>query len=263
MSDLHSASALAGATIVLTRATGSAATLRTRVQARGGRVVCVPGLSLRAVVDAGPLRQRVQTAMNLAHAAIFNSPAAVRFAFRLLPALDGMLPARVFAVGAGTQRALARHRVRALAPGGRSDSEALLALPELADVRGRRIVLMGAAGGRDLLASTLTARGAQVESMHVYQREPPRLMQRHFDALAHAADPLLTLISSAAALTHLVALLPASLLARLRRQTLVVSSARLAAIARENGFAQICVAASALPDDLIDAAQKALTRHRL
>lgn len=263
MSDLHSASALAGATIVLTRTADSAASLRSRVQARGGRVVCVPGLSLRAATDAGPLRKRVQAAMNLAHAAIFISPAAVRFAFRLLPALAGMQPARVFAVGAGTQRALARHCVRALAPEGRSDSEALLALPELADVRDRRIVLIGAAGGRDLLALTLAARGAQIETMHVYQRAPPRLLQRHFDGLAHAADPLLMLISSAAALTHLVALLPTALLARLRRQTLVVSSARLAAIAREKGFAQICVAASASPDDLLDAAQKALTRHRL
>ena len=130
-------------------------------------------------------------------------------------------------------------------------------------MRGRRIALVGAPGGRDLIGPTLRRRGAKVEAIHVYRREPPRLTRRHFDALAAADDPLITLLSSGEALANLVAALPPPLLARLRAQTIVVSSARLAAAARAAGFGAIVPAASAAPRDLLAGAAHALARHRL
>ena len=130
-------------------------------------------------------------------------------------------------------------------------------------MRGQRVALVGAPGGRDLIAPTLRRRGAKVEPIHVYRRVPPRLTRRHFDALGAARDPLIVLVSSGEALANLVALLPAPLLARLRAQILVVSSARLAVIARAQAFAQIVLARSAAPRDLIAAAAAALARHRL
>lgn len=254
--------ALAGATVIVTRPAGTAMSFVARIRARGGRPIVLPGLSLRSTDDAQRVAAHLRTA-RAADAWVFTSPAAVRFAFRITPTLRIAARGHVFGVGAGTLRALMRHGIRGIAPNERSDSEGLLALPELADVRGRRIALVGAPGGRDLIATTLRKRGAGVEAIHVYERVPPRLTRRHFDALARASDPLITLISSGEALANLVALLPAGLLARLRRQTLIVSSARLAALARENGFENIRVAASALPGDLLDAAQAALARHRL
>jgi uroporphyrinogen-III synthase len=187
----------------------------------------------------------------------------VRHAFRLYPGMRQHSAATAFGVGVGTVRALARHGVQACAPEARSDSEGLLALHALADVRGKRIALIGAPGGRDLIAPALRERGADVAAIHVYERAPPRLTRRHFDALARAPDPLLTLLSSGEALVNLVAQVPRPLLARLRHQVLVVSSERLATLAHEHGFEDIRVAASALPDDLLDAATKALARHRL
>lgn len=263
MASSHSASALAGATIVTTRAAPAAAALRRGVRGLGGCPLSLPGLSLRAWPDPVRVSRQLRAALKTADAAIFSSPAAVRFAFRLTPPIRLATRTAVFALGAGTQRALARRGVRALAPRGRSDSEALLALAELAEMRGRNVALIGAPGGRDLIASVLRSRAARVEEVHVYERMPPRLTRRHFDALAQAADPLIMLLSSGAALANLVALLPPLLLARVRRQTLVVSGMRLAAVARENGFEQVVLATSALPRDLLDAACKALARHRL
>lgn len=248
--------------MIITRPADAAASLRRKVEALGGGAIGVPGLSLRQT----PELQRV-AARSLAEARaqdwIFSSPAAVRFAFRFVPSLHIPQGARAFGVGAGTQRALARRGIRALVPVDRSDSEGLLELPELTDVRDRDVALIGAAGGRDLIAPTLSERGARVESIHVYERGPPQLNRRHFEALARASDPLITLISSGEALVNLVALLPPPLLARLRHQILIVSSARLAAIAEKQGFEDVREAASASADDLLDAACKALARHRL
>ncbi|MBX3702105.1 MAG: uroporphyrinogen-III synthase [Dokdonella sp.] len=240
---------LAGATLVLTRPAGTARTLAAQARARGATVVLLPGLSLRRH-DTPELRARLH-AMRCDDW-IFTSPAAVDACC----ALDWQAPAaaRVFTVGTGTRRVLARHGVAALAPASGADSEALLAMPQLARLRGRRIALVGAPGGRNLIAPQLAARGARVEPLHVYARQAPRLSRRHFAALAAAPEPWLSLLSSGEALEHLCALLPAALAARWRAQPLIVASERLAAQARQRGFGQIVVAASAVGGDMLAAA---------
>ena len=252
--------ALAGATVLVTRPAGTARALVARIRARGGTALLLPGLSVRATRDASVAPHL--RAMSFDDW-IFTSPAAVRACFALAPSLRFPRHARAFAVGAGTRRALARRGVAACAPESGADSEALLALPQLGDVRGRRIALVGAAGGRNLIAPTLRERGAVVEAVHVYERRAARLTRRHFDALAAAPQPWITLLSSAEALDNLCACLPPDLAARWRRQPLVVASERLAALARARGFADIGVARSALGDDLLDAAARRLARHRL
>ncbi|MEP7043876.1 MAG: uroporphyrinogen-III synthase [Dokdonella sp.] len=251
---------LVGSTVVVTRPAGTARSLLASARARGATALALPGLALRATPTPSGARAQLLAAGQV-DACVFSSPTAVRYAFRLLPSLQ--LPRRIFAIGGGSARALATQQLQAIVPQGRSDSEGLLALPELTDVCGQRIVVVGAPGGRDLIAPALRLRGADVQEIHVYERAAPRLSRRHFDALAHADDPLITLLSSAQALVHLVALLPTPLLARLRRQTLVVSSERLVDIGRRNAFANIVRATSAMPADLLDAAARALAHHRL
>jgi len=253
---------LANAGVVITRPAGTGGALTARVRALGGRPVQLPGLSLREVANTADAIRALRAARD-ADGWIFSSPAAVRFAFRLLPSLHIPRRSRAFAIGSGTGRALARHGVQAIVPDERSDSEGLLALAELAQVRGQRIALVGAPGGRDLIAPALRRRGARLEKIHVYRRAPPRLTQRTFDALGAAPDPLITLLSSGEALTNLIALLPAPLLARMRGQIIVVSSARLVVAARAQGFAEVIQGKSAAPRDLLAAAQSALSRHRL
>jgi len=253
---------LANAGIVITRPAGTASALASRVRAVAGKVVQLPGLALRAPSDIGAATTALRRLRD-ADFAIFTSPAAVRFAFRCLPTLRIPKRVRVFAMGSGTARRLARHGIEAIVPDERSDSEGLLALPELARVRGACIVQIGAPGGRNLIAPALRRRGAKVETIDVYRRVPPRLTRRHFDALERAPDPLIMLVSSGEALANLVAQLPEAQLARMRGQIIVVSSARLVAAARENAFREIVQARSAAPRDLLAAAEAALSRHRL
>ena len=258
MQATHPHAALEGATVVVTRPSGTAASLMRRLRSLGARALSIPGLSLRPLEhDARAVRKAGFEDW------IFTSPAAVRFGKELLPARRMRSRIRAYAIGDGTARALASHGIAATIPRDRADSEGLLALPELKKVHGRRIALVGAPGGRDLIAPALRRRGAKVEAIHVYRRVAPRLTRRHFDALAHGRDPLITLVSSGEALANLVTLLPPRQLARLRAQILVVSSARLAALAREHAFAEIALARSAAPRDLFSAAAAALARHRL
>jgi uroporphyrinogen-III synthase len=159
---------------------------------------------------------------------------------------------------------LQRRGIRNVAwPRARQDSEGLLALPELKKSRGCRVALIGAPGGRELLAHTLRARRARLTCIEVYRREAPRYSARQLTALEQAPEPWLLLVSSAEALANLRAALPLHLFARLAAGEIVVSSERLAKLARASLFANVHVAASPAPADLLNTACAALARHRL
>jgi len=254
---------LAGANVIVTRPAGSAAAVRRRVRALGGECVVLPGSGLRAPADPGNARALL-AALRAADIVIFTSPAAVRFAWQLQPQLRFARTTAVFAPGGGSARALQRRGVaQAAFPSHRQDSEGLLDLPALQHVRRRRIALIGAAGGRELLAPQLVARGARVQRIDVYRRTPPRLTRRHLDALRNAVAPRISLFSSAAALGHLRDALPPELFVRLAGDDCVVSSARIAAAARGFAFERLHVAAGPAPAQLLDAACAVLSRHRL
>lgn len=256
------AGALTGASVIVTRPTSTASALVNAALKLGARVVRLPGLRLCPPDDARAVAQDL-TQARMADAWIFTSPAAVRFAASGMTSFEVSTPLRVFAVGAGTARALARYGVEALAPSQQHDSDGLLALPGLQALNGQRIAIIDAPGGRDVIAPALTARGAQVTRIGVYRRVAPKLTSRHFESLEHTPLPWISLVSSGEALDHLHAALPSDLLARWHAQAIVLSSERLAAQAATLGFRDRHLARSALVEDLLEAASAVLARHRL
>src|SRR5690242_13951764 len=177
---------LAGMRIAITRPVGMGAGLRARVDALGGTALPLPGSSLRAMRDDIASRAALREAL-ACKVVIFTSPAAVRFAARLLPLRPR---ATAIAPGAGTAAALKR-RVTGLhvTVPVRADSEGMLELAELQRVRGKRIGIVGAPGGRGLLEQALGGRGARVVQAQVYRRVPARLDRRHRQALLRTRGP--------------------------------------------------------------------------
>jgi uroporphyrinogen-III synthase len=244
---------LGGRIVVITRPAGTAAALARRVCALGGVPLLLPGLALRGMADPAAASTGLHAALG-DELLIFTSPAAVRHAAALLPLAT---TASVLAVGQGTARALRRHGIAAPLTPLRQDSEGLLDHPVLHDLRGRRVALIGAPGGRGMLREELAARGARLRELHVYRRVPPRLDRRHTDALLQLPVSARVLLSSIEALQNLHDRLPAAAWARLCAAPAVVSSERLAAAARTAGFTRTVLAASALSADLLDAAMRA------
>jgi len=242
--------ALRGRVVVITRPAGTASALARSVRSRGGTPMLLPGLALRGMTHAGAVQAALQLALG-ADLIIFSSPAAVRHAAALLPLRTA---ATVLAVGQGTAAALRRQGIGEPLTPVRQDSEGLLGLVALQDLRGRDVALIGAAGGRGVLREQLVERGARLCEVHVYQRLPPRLDRRHAERLLQLPATARVLLSSAEALQNLCRLLPAAALAHLCAATAVVSSERLSEAARQAGFVRITLAASALVDDLLRAA---------
>ena len=247
MSRPSAAHPLAGWHVISLRPAGQHAGLRRAAAGRGARVFALSTLRLRPLPAS--LRKRALAAALL----VATSPAAVRFAFAD-PVPAAALARPWFAPGGGTAAALRRRGVRDVRwPARRADSEGLLALPGLQQVARRRVGVLTAPGGRDLIAATLARRGAEVVRAEVYAREPHPPGAVRLSALDRLPTRTALLVSSAEAFDVLWTALDAPRRARLARRRTVASSERLAAKLRACGFMKVFVAAGARPAQLLDA----------
>lgn len=184
---------------------------------------------------------------------VFTSPAAVRAAAQLQP-LAVRTGQHWLAVGAGTAAALRRAGIVQVQAPGRMDSEGLLALPGLTELRGTPLGFVTAPDGRNLLVPTLEARGAEVRRADVYRRESVTLGARAVAAFDTLTAPACLLLSSGAALQQVLAQLPDSLAGRFTALPVVAASERLADAARDAGFARVVLADGPRPGQLVKAA---------
>jgi uroporphyrinogen-III synthase len=144
------------------------------------------------------------------------------------------------AVGARTAAALeASGLTVSLVPEQGFTSEDLLALPELNDVAGKDILIIKGEGGRQLIADTLTERGANVDEIAVYRRSLPNIDTGIVDGLIqkHAID--LIALTSVEIVENLVSLLTDTVGESLYDIPVVAGSSRISARARELGFRSV------------------------
>ncbi|MBL0710578.1 MAG: uroporphyrinogen-III synthase [Colwellia sp.] len=101
---------------------------------------------------------------------IFVSVAAVEFATKSYP-VNNWQYGQILAVGKATQKALQSLGINSVITPSQENSEGLLTLPLLANcTKGKIITIVRGNGGRELLASTLMAKGAKVTYLESYQR---------------------------------------------------------------------------------------------
>jgi uroporphyrinogen-III synthase len=202
--------------------------------------------------DGAQVRADLHAAL-AASRVLFTSPAAVRAA-RALQALKPRRGQSWCAVGAGTAAALRRAGVADVQVPDRMDSEGLLALPVLQKLQDQDIGLVTAPGGRNAIEPALRTRGARVLRAEVYAREAIDLSPRALAQLRQTSAPLTLAVSSGEALQRVLAAAPADIAAILQRARVVAASERIAALARELGFADIVVAGGPRPRGLLAAA---------
>jgi uroporphyrinogen-III synthase len=232
---------LAGLSIVVTRPREQAAGLAQRIEQLGGKPLLFPLLEIEAVRDAQALREQLSHLKRI-DLAIFISPNAVRYGMAAMRAA-GEIPAalKFAAVGQGSAKALRAEGIeRVIVPAEHFDSEGLLALPELQQIAGLRVMILRGDGGRELLGDTLKARGATVEYVTCYLRSKARL---DTPELLKAAPDALTVTSSEAqdCLWHELGEAGRTSLAAV---PLFVPHVRIAEAARHQGWQQVIVTES-------------------
>lgn len=220
--------------IAVTRPRDQAAQLAQRIEQAGGIPLLFPLLDIAPAPDTQMLRQQVARLAEC-DLAIFISPSAVQYGIAAIRAA-GKLPEnlKIATVGQSSANALRDLGIqKVIAPEERFDSESLLALPELQDVAGWRVMILRGDGGRELLGDTLKARGATVEYVTCYQRSKPQL---DVNELLAAAPDAIT-VTSSEALGYLGQMLDGH--SALRDMPLFVPHARIADLAHAQGWRHV------------------------
>jgi uroporphyrinogen-III synthase len=233
-SSVPPAAPLAGFGILVTRPARQAGGFAMKIAVLGGAPVVFPAIAILPPVDPAPLA-RAHAALFTYDFAIFVSANAVEYGAPDPQRWPDRLVA--FAPGPGTAEALAAVGVAdARIPAATYDSEGLLAMDELTDVRGKRILIFRGDGGREHLGDALSARGAVVDYVACYRRAKPEsgiegLAEAFRERRIHAVT-----ITSSEGLDNLWALADDATRAAWRACPTFVPHPRIAARAREFGL---------------------------
>jgi uroporphyrinogen-III synthase len=162
----------------------------------------------------------------------------------------------VACVGRGSARELKHFGIEnVIVPPGRFDSEALLELPELQAVKGKRIVIFRGDGGRELLGDTLKARGAEIEYAECYRRVRPNTDMTPLLRRCARGEIDIVSVTSVDGLHNLFDMVGKAGQHWLIRTPVVVVSERMAEVCRTLGFKSEPRVAAASDEAILEAIQ--------
>ncbi len=157
-----------------------------------------------------------------------------------------------YAIGEKTAHILNQQDIPARRSSSGFNSEAMLTLPELHDIKDKKILILRGSSGRTTLAETLSERGANVEYANLYVRKCPEYDDILIKSTIYNSALSSILITSGEALSNFVTVAQGRQKQfstdSLHQLNLVVPSERIADQARHIGFTRIKVAQG--PDDL-------------
>jgi len=237
---LMNSKSLSGLTVLITRPKNQADSLRHAIESAGGKVLSLPLIEIEALSDAQAVQDLKDKVMQLDcyQTIVFVSNNAVRFGGDAINNYWPQFPVDVdvIAVGPTTARA-ARESLscRVIQPESGMTSEDILQLPQLQNVSGKKIAIVRGQGGRELLAATLRERGAVVDYIEAYSRNPVAYEGVDFEQRLRSAGVNVLTVNSGESLERLTQLL-AENEEVIHTTYIVVPSERVAEQAKRAGY---------------------------
>lgn len=225
------------------------------LHAMGASFLCQPAIEILQAADFDAIDE---TIMELAcfDWLVFSSANGVEFFLSRLLHLGHDLrklgPCRLAAIGPATMKALADFHLRADVQPAEYRAEALA--EELApQVAGKRVLLLRASRGREVLAEMLVAAGADVSQVVVYQSRDVELPTAQVLATLEAGKIDWITVTSSAIARSLVKMFGESL----QKSRLVAISPLTAEVLREAGYPAAAVATEYTTVGVISAIERA------
>ncbi len=244
--------------VVVTRPAHQAERLCHLIEQAGGIALRLPVIEIAAPTDIQTAQDKLGQLKNFS-LAIFTSANAVEWLFRLVPPTFSWPDhVRVAAIGKRTASLLKAHAIAVdITPEQGFNSESLLQTDAMRSISGKQIVLFKGEGGRTLLATTLTQRGATVENIDLYQRKRPNDGLRNIQQAGKSGNIDLFVVTSNEGLHNLFEMATAEEREWLLKTPLAVISERTAQLARTLGFShEPLVAHEASDEGLLDSVEQ-------
>lgn len=239
--------------VVVTRPLAQADAFAVQVAGIGRAPVIFPLLDIEPVADSAAL-QGVLSMLDRYAMVVFVSPNAIDAAFRFIPAWPREVAIGI--VGEGSRLALQRHGVddgnaAIYAPRQheRMDSAELFKALDLERLHGRRVLIVRAQAGRELLTGMLRARRIAVDHVTAYRRLSPHIDVAGAERLRGLIDADSDwVVTSSEALRNLLNITAETLgsdyVVKLQRNTIIVSHQRIAETAQSLAFSRVTMAGS-------------------
>jgi len=218
--------ALANIGVAITRPINQAKKLTQLIQNAGGNVIAFPLIEITALDDYTAFEQVIAD-INAYNWILFISSNAVENSLPRLIKQGIPKQLKFAAIGPTTAKSLQTFGIRdVLIPQDRFDSESLLSLPAMHDMHGKKVIIVRGIGGRDVLANTLTERGAIVTFAECYQRVNPQTNCQVLEQAYHDGKLHVIVVTSSEAMRYLLAMAGES--DWLKQITICVNHARVA-----------------------------------
>ena len=147
----------------------------------------------------------------------------------------------IIAIGKASADALRLYNVAVHTIPETSDSEHLLQLPSLQTVNNQTILLIKGKNGRELIAETLSHRGAHIIPLEVYHRDLPQVIEHNITSLWREDAVDIILFTSEQAIHNTATLLGEGAMPWLCNKPCMVISERLANVASLLGIKTIVI----------------------
>lgn len=235
--------------VLVTRPAGQQQALASMLEQAGVQVSWQPSLVIEAL-PLSPAEQACLEHLDRYHAVVLISRNAADIAMPLLRQRWPAWPAGVhwLAVGEATARVLRDAGLSPESPAAGFNSEALLAMPMLNDLAGKRVLLLRGEGGRELLAPTLRTRAEALDEIVLYRRS----CDTRFRWPAEPVD--VVMVTSQQGWECIAGRVP-------RHCVVIAGSARIAALVAAQGFT-VRAAASPHDEDMLDALARWRSENR-
>lgn len=229
--------ALKDLSVLVTRPQAQAMPLTQLIEQAGGKSVVFPLIEIQPI----PSSQWSSTDWREVDIMIFISRNAVQYFKQGYPS---KLQKRqmLVAVGQGTAEAMQEQGYSVdVYPADGGGTENLLKCLDLHNLAHKKVAIVRGQGGRELLAESLRANGAEVRYIEVYKRQMPHPSSSQ---LATARDVDIVVATSIQSVSHLIILFADGLEAFFAKPLVVVSE-RIRQYALRQGFQQVKVSAQA------------------
>ena len=227
---------------MVTRPLAQATALLQQLNELGATPIVFPCIEIIAVDCTNELAA-LPVELNQIDLFIFISSNAVQHAFAQIPHIhQPATPNTAFAsIGQATAQKLHELGVaQVIAPDQGFDSESLLALPTMSNLRDKTVLIVKGAGGRTKLIDTLRSRGAAAYSLDVYRRQIPT--EVNLEALQSTADVIL--FSSSESVENMLKIIPVHQHQRVLHSQTITGHARIAAKVTSLGFEKLPIIAA-------------------
>lgn len=241
--------------LLVTRPAAQSARLCTLLETAGCEAIRLPAIEIQDPVNLHEL-ETVADELDSYDLAVFVSANAVQRGVEfVMDRREWPEQTRIAAVGASSAAALLPYGLSTdYVPEHQFTSEALLALDELQDMSGQRVVIFRGNGGREHLHDILVARGAEVDYVEAYRRACPVVDAAAMLALLQPGYLDYITITSNETLQNLFDMAGAAGQPLLCEVPLVVVSPRQSMLASELGFKRPLLLAANASDAAIVAA---------